>query len=75
MLSFFEEDDPPIPQYIQEQYRNFVRQLANTGDRVAIVTIPGVAHNFRKLQRKRRENVIDENSVRATAKKFDEFLT
>lgn len=74
LACFFEVDDPPIPQFIQEYYRNFVRRVSPDGDGGSVITIPGVAHNFRKLKRARRENLIDENSIRATAKKFLEFL-
>ncbi len=74
LTCFFEVDDPPIPQFIQEYYRSFVRQISTNGNGESIITIPGVAHNFRKLQRAKRENVTDDDSIRATAAKFLEFL-
>lgn len=73
LVCFFESDDPPIPIYIQEHYRTVVRQLSSKNI-VHSLTIPGVAHNFRKLHKKRRENIIDNESVIVTAKKFAEFL-
>ncbi|MDO8183468.1 MAG: hypothetical protein Q7T49_00580 [bacterium] len=74
LTCFFEVDDPPIPLYIQEYYRNLIRELVRDGNGSSILTIPGVAHNFRKLERKRRENVVDNDSIIATAKKFLQFL-
>lgn len=74
LLCFFQEDDPPIPRYIQEQYQNLVRRHAAPESGTSVMTIPGVAHNFRKLHRKQKGTVIDELSVRATAKIFHEFL-
>lgn len=75
LTAFFEVDDPPIPQFIQEQYRNFMRQVPRNGNGESVITIPGVSHNFRKLHKARRENVTDEESIRATASKFLEFLS
>lgn len=73
-VCFFEVDDPPIPLYVQEGYKNLARELSRAGGNVSVITIPGVAHNFRKIERKRRENVVDENSIRLTAQNFLEFL-
>lgn len=75
MVCFFEVDDPPIPLYIQEYYRQLMRGLSHHNSRVSVLTIPDVAHNFRKLQKKRRENLVDNESIIATAKKFLKFLT
>lgn len=73
LTCFFEADDPPIPAYIQEYYRSFMRYAQPSGGE-SIVTIPGVAHNFQKLTRPRKEDEVDEDSVRATAEKFTSFL-
>lgn len=73
-ICFFEADDPPIPLYIQEYYIHLVRELSSNSNGVSVLTIPGVAHNFHKLQKKKRENVIDNESIVATAKKFLKFL-
>lgn len=71
---FFEVDDPPIPRYIQEYYQNLLREWSHGSNGISVMIIPGVAHNFQKLQRRKRENTVDEDSVRLTAKKFLEFL-
>ncbi len=74
LVSFFEADSPPIPEYVQEYYRNFVRQLSTEGHGVTMLTIPGVAHNFRRIGVAEKKNVVDNNSIRATAAKLSEFL-
>ncbi|MCR4306750.1 MAG: hypothetical protein NUV42_02155 [Candidatus Yonathbacteria bacterium] len=73
LLCFFEYDDPPIPLYIQEYYRNFVRRFEEDGVDILVMTIPGVTHNFRRIERK-RGSVVDDDSIRATAKIFSTFL-
>ena len=73
LLCFFENDDPPIPMYIQEYYRNFMWRLEEAGKNVSVITIPGVAHNFRRIQRKRGREV-DDDSIVITAENFREFL-
>lgn len=73
LLCFFEHDDPPIPLYIQEYYRSFLGRLKEEGARATILTIPGVAHNFRRIEKK-RGSAVDDDSIRATAQKFTEFL-
>ncbi len=74
LTCFFEADDPPIPMFIQEYYRDHARQIFAKRGGGSVITIPGVAHNFRKLKRARRENVTDDDSIRATAHTFLEFL-
>ncbi len=74
LISFFEVDDPPIPMAIQEYYTNTLRRLVHDGARGSVLIIPGVSHNFHRLVRKKRQNLVDDNSVIATAKKFVEFL-
>jgi hypothetical protein len=74
LVCFFEADDPPIPLYIQEYYRNLMHGLSHNGKDVSVLTIPGVAHNFRRLNRKRLENVVDNESIIAVARKFFQFL-
>src|SRR3989344_7289201 len=61
LVSFFEADNPPIPEYVQEYYRSFVRQLSTEGHDVTILTIPDVAHNFRRIGVSERKNVVDNN--------------
>lgn len=73
LLCFFEHDDPPIPLYIQEYYRNYMYGLQKEGKHVEVLTIPGVAHNFRRVEKK-RGSVIDDDSVRTTAERFAKFL-
>lgn len=73
LLCFFEHDDPPIPLYIQEYYRNFIWRFEEEEVNVVVMTIPDVAHNFRRIQRK-RGSAIDDDSIRATTKRFSEFL-
>ena len=74
LVSFFEADNPPIPEYVQEYYRSFVRQLSTEGHDVTILTIPDVAHNFRRIGVSERKNVVDNNSIRATTAKLSQFL-
>lgn len=74
LISFFEADDPPIPLYIQEYYRGLMRQFSKEGGDVSMITIPGVAHNFRRIGVPEGKNVVDNDSVRATATTLSTFL-
>jgi len=75
LISFFEDDDPPIPKQIQEYYRNFVKELSDAGGKIKIITIPGVAHNFRRIGSQESKNVVDNDSVRSAAGIFFSFLS
>lgn len=72
-LGFFEHDDPPIPKHIQEYFRMFAERLSDEGGIVHAITIPGVAHNFRKVDATEDENIVDD-SIRTTAQLLAEFL-
>ena len=74
LVSFFEADNPPIPLYVQEQYRDFIRHHSGNGADVTMLTIPGVAHNFRRIGTGESKNIVDNDSIRATAVKLAEFL-
>lgn len=73
-ISFFEADDPPIPQHIQSFYKNFAERLANEGLDITSAIISGVAHNFRRIDVPEGGNVVDNNSVRTTATMLADFL-
>lgn len=73
-MSFFEADDPPIPQHIQSFYKNFAERLASEGTDITSTTIPDVAHNFRRIGVSEGGNVVDNDSVRATATMLADFL-
>ena len=73
-ISFFESDDPPIPQKIQEYYKSFAHRLSENGGAISVTTIPGVAHNFRRIGAAENKNVVDNDSVRTTAVLLNDFL-
>jgi hypothetical protein len=73
-ISFFEADDPPIPQSIQTYYQAFVQDQIESGRKIELYTIPGVAHNFRRIGVHEKGNIVDNNSIRATAIKLQKFL-
>lgn len=73
-ISFFEADDPPIPEHIQNYYKNFAQQLSNKGADIRVATIPGVAHNFRKIGASEGTNIVNNDSIRATATVLADFL-
>lgn len=75
LISFFEVDNPPIPEYIQEYYRDFVRRLSREGHTATTITIPGVSHNFRRIGVAENKNIVDNDSIRATAIRLSEFLS
>lgn len=74
-VSFFEADDPPIPQHIQEYYKTFVHRLSEEGNDVILTTIHGVAHNFRRINSQERKNIVDNDGIRSTADTLVNFLT
>ncbi|TSA44924.1 hypothetical protein D4R51_02950 [bacterium] len=73
-ISFFESDDPPIPEHIQEYYKTFAQRLSDEGGAINLTTIPGVAHNFRRIGVSEGKNVVDNDSIRATATLLADFL-
>lgn len=73
-ISFFEADDPPIPQHIQEYYRILAERLSEEGGDVTFVTIPEVAHNFRRINSIENKNIVDNDSIRSTAIMLKSFL-
>ncbi len=74
LISFFEADDPPIPRYIQHYYYEFAQKLIAQNHNVQIITIPGVAHNFRRIDTSEKGNVVDNDSVRSTTEEFIKFI-
>ncbi len=74
VISFFETDDPPIPRHIQYHYREFARKLIAQNKDVQLITIPNVAHNFRRINTSEKGNVVDNESIRTTAEKFLKFI-
>ncbi len=75
LISFFENDDPPIPLRMQEFCKKFANELSEKGGKIEVITIPGVAHNFRKIGVEETKNVIDNKSVRDTASTIFSFLS
>ncbi len=73
-ISFFEDDDPPIPRQIQEYYKALAERLSGEGGAISVTTIPGVAHNFRRIGVPEGKNVVDNDSIRTTAASLANFL-
>jgi len=73
-MSFFEADDPPIPQHIQNFYKDFARRLSDTGADIRSTIIPGVAHNFRRIDISEGANAVDNDSIRTTTTVLANFL-
>ncbi len=73
-ITFFENDDPPIPKYIQDYYKSFAQRLSNEGGLISVNIIPSVGHNFRRIGELENKNVVDNNSIRETAKNLLDFL-
>lgn len=73
-LSFFEADDPPIPQPIQAHFRTIASRLANNGGAVQSTTILGVGHNFRRIIVKKNQNLIDNQAVVRTVETLLQFI-
>jgi len=74
LISFFEADDPPIPRHIQHYYCEFARKLIARNNNVQLITIPGVAHNFRRINTSEKGNIVDNDSIRSTTKEFIRFI-
>ncbi len=74
-LAFFEADALTIPPHIEQYYRSFAQKLLREGGNVQLMTIPGVAHNFRKLGAHEGPPQTDNESVKSTALTITDFLT
>lgn len=74
LISFFEADDPPIPKFIQDQYKTIAKRLSDEGGNIKVVLIPGVAHNFRRIGVSEGQNVVDNESIRASTSFLLDFL-
>ena len=73
-MSFFEEDDPPIPRHVQDFYRNFAQRLSSEGAHITSITIPEAGHNFRRIGVSENANVVDNDSIRTAATILSNFL-
>ncbi|MDP1706994.1 MAG: alpha/beta hydrolase [bacterium] len=73
-MSFFEADNPPIPEHIQDFYRDFAQRLSGEGADITYASIPDVAHNFRRIGVPERANAVDNERIRETAIKLADFL-
>ncbi len=51
-----------------------MREFSRRGSDATTIIIPGVAHNFRRIGVPEGKNVVDNDSVRATAIKLADFL-
>jgi hypothetical protein len=63
VLSFFEQDSPPIPTEIQNLYES----LAWGGYDCTCYSINGVEHNFRRIGSNHNGNIVNNDSVIAVA--------
>jgi hypothetical protein len=75
LITFFESDDPPIPMRMQIFCKEFAKNLAENGAKIEVITIPGVAHNFRTIGSEESKNVVNNQSVRDTANVIMSFLS
>ncbi|MFH1837956.1 MAG: hypothetical protein ABH808_00435 [Candidatus Kuenenbacteria bacterium] len=74
-ITFFEIDDPPIPYQIQKYYEDLAKRLSAEGGNIIVTIIPGVTHNFRKINLEVDKNIVNNDSIRTTANQFIDFLT
>jgi hypothetical protein len=51
------------------------KNLAEKGAKIDVITIPGVAHNFRAIGSEESKNVVNNQSVRDTANTIMSFLS
>lgn len=72
-ISFFENDDPPIPKLVQECFTSTVETLRRKGGNIELATIMGVAHNFRNPGEEK--SIVNIESIFTTAAYLVSFLT
>ncbi len=71
-ISFFEDDDPPIPMEVQKSFMSTAEVLNATGKNIEVAIIMGAAHNFRNVgEEKRTANI---GSIFATVSYLVSFL-
>lgn len=71
LFTYFERDDPPIPQAIQDAYE---AEAANS-EHIELRTITNAGHNFRRLDRPYEAKVTNLEVVETTAQEAADFLT
>ena len=75
MVSFFEDDDPPIPVLIQNLFLSLLKTHADKGDAASQMIIKGVAHNFRYISRKPNDSIVNNVSILKTTEVLLGFIT
>jgi len=75
LIAFFENDDPPIPVKIQQHYKNVSLSLESKTFFIKNLTIHNTAHPFRRINLKKKQNIVDDKSVMETADRFVDFLS
>ena len=73
-VTFFEIDNPPIPQDIQKHYQELVDNLADSGGDITLDIIPGVSHNFRRINSEESKSIVNNDSIRQTTSSLVDFL-
>lgn len=74
-VSYFEKDNPPIPEEIQELYYGVVADAVLSGKKASAYSIAGVEHNFRRIGSDRNGNVVHNGSVKSVALQISEFIS
>jgi hypothetical protein len=67
VLSFFEQDSPPIPTEIQNLYESLAGEAITSGYDCTCYSINGVEHNFRRIGSNHNGNIVNNDSVIAVA--------
>jgi len=75
MVSFFEDDDPPIPSVIQGLFLSLLKTHASKGYDVRHMIIEGVAHNFRYIFKKPNDSAVNNASIIKTTESILGFIT
>lgn len=73
-VSFYAEDDPPIPKKIQDHFWYLMSHRCLTNPKTCFMTIEGVGHNFLRLNRKHRQSIINNESIIKASNDIKDFV-
>lgn len=74
LISYFQIDNPPIPEKIKNAIYNKAHELMSSGYNINTYTIYGVEHNFRKIGYEEGQNIVNNNSIRAVADNLIKYI-
>lgn len=74
-VSYFEQDEPPIPKHIQEAYTALVNGAIQENLDATAYSIAGLEHNFRRIGSDHNGNIVHNGAVKVVATQISELIS